>query len=503
MNDPRNIQIRLPFKVGVVHLVGIGGIGMSGIASVMHNLGYEVRGSDIAEGPNVQALRDKGIEVMVGHHPENVIGAEAVVVSTAIKQDNPEVRAARARHIPVVKRADMLAELMRLKWTVSIAGAHGKTTTTTMVAALLDEAGLDPTVINGGVINAYGANARIGEGDWMVVEADESDGSFLRLPTTVAVVTNIDPEHLDYWGDFETLREAFDTFIENTPFYGFGVVCLDHPEVQALVGRVTDRKLITYGENPQADVRAENIVFEEGRARYDIVLRRNSLGSAQRATSGDGASSDSAKDAQSIRIKDVSLPMPGVHNVLNSLAAAIVALELGADEAAIKNGFARFAGVKRRFSKVGEWNGATIIDDYGHHPVEIAAALRAARQVASGKIIAVVQPHRYSRLQSLFDEFCACLNDAQTVFITDVYAAGETPIAGFDRDGYVAGVASHGHKDVRALASLEALPEALKDEIGPGDYVVLLGAGDITKHANRLPDMLSGLSQSAAQKGTS
>ncbi len=478
MNDPRKIQIRLPFEVGVVHLVGIGGIGMSGIASVMHNLGYKVRGSDIAEGPNVQALRDKGIDVMIGHNPDNVIGAEAVVVSTAIKKDNPEVRAARARHIPVVKRADMLAELMRLKWTVSIAGAHGKTTTTTMVAALLDEAGLDPTVINGGVINAYGANARVGEGDWMVVEADESDGSFLRLPTTVAVVTNIDPEHLDYWGDFESLRRAFDNFIENTPFYGFGVVCLDHPEVQALVGRVTDRKLITYGENPQADVRAENIVFEDGLARYDIILRRNG--------------------SERTRIKGVTLPMPGVHNVLNSLAAAIVALELGADEAAIKNGFARFAGVKRRFSKVGAWNGATIIDDYGHHPVEIAAALRAARQVASGKIIAVVQPHRYSRLQSLFDDFCACLNDAETVFIADVYAAGETPIAGFDRDGYVAGAASHGHKDVRALENLDALPSALAGEIGPGDYVVLLGAGDITKHANRLPEALAALNSGKA-----
>ncbi len=470
MSETRKIKINLPFGAGVVHFVGIGGIGMSGIASVMHNLGYEVRGSDVADGPNVQTLRDKGIAVSIGHDPENVKGAEAVIVSTAIRSDNPEVRAARARHIPVVKRADMLAELMRLKWTVSVAGTHGKTTTTTMVAALLDEAGLDPTVINGGVINAYGANARLGEGDWMVVEADESDGAFLRLPTTVAVVSNIDPEHLDHWGDFETLREAFDAFIENTPFYGFGVVCLDHPEVQALVGRVTDRKLITYGSNPQADVRAENITYEEGLAKYDIVFRE--------------------RGAEQSRIADVRLPMPGIHNVLNSLAAAIVAKKLGASDKAIRDGFAKFEGVKRRFTKVGEWNGATLIDDYGHHPVEIAAVLRAARSVAKGKIIAVVQPHRYSRLQSLFDEFCACLNEADIAYITDVYAAGEAPIDGVDRDSFVAGAESHGHKDVRALKSFDQLPALLAKDIEPGDYVVMLGAGDITKHAAALESAL-------------
>ena len=414
-------------------------------------------------GPNVQALRDKGIDVKIGHDPDNVKGAEAVIVSTAIRSNNPEVRAARARHIPVVKRADMLAELMRLKWTVSVAGTHGKTTTTTMVAALLDEAGLDPTVINGGVINAYGANARLGEGDWMVVEADESDGAFLRLPTTVAVVSNIDPEHLDHWGDFEALRAAFDAFIENTPFYGFGVVCLDHPEVQALVGRVTDRKLITYGSNPQADVRAENVTFEAGFAKYDIVFRE--------------------RGQEQSRIDGVELPMPGIHNVLNSLAAAIVARKLGASDEAVKKGFANFAGVKRRFTNVGTWNGATIIDDYAHHPVEISAVLRAARNVAGGKIIAVVQPHRYSRLESLFDEFCACLNEADMVLITDVYAAGEDPIDGVDRDSFVAGAANHGHKNVQALKSFDDLPNVLAQAIEPGDYVVMCGAGDITKHA--------------------
>lgn len=469
--EPQAIKTRLPFGVGPIHFVGIGGIGMSGIAEVMHNLGYEVRGSDIAEGANVQRLREKGIPIVVGHGADNVGGAEAVIISTAIRRDNPEVAAARAQHIPVVRRADMLAELMRLKWTVSIAGTHGKTTTTSMVAALLDEAGVDPTVINGGVINAYGANARLGEGDWMVVEADESDGTFIRLPTTVAVITNIDPEHLDHWGGFENLRDAFDTFIENTPFYGFGIVCLDHPEVQALVGRVTDRRLITYGVNPQADVRADNIRFEDDVSRYDIVFREHGevLG----------------------RINDIALPMPGVHNVLNSLPAAIVAKRLGASDEQIKSGFAKFAGVKRRFTVAGEWNGAKIIDDYGHHPAEISAVLRAARNIARGKIIAVVQPHRYTRVRDLFDEFCACLNEADVAVIADVYAAGESPIAGADRDALISGLESHGHRDARALESFAALPALIADVAEPGDYVICLGAGDITTYANALADNLA------------
>jgi UDP-N-acetylmuramate--alanine ligase len=467
----RKIKIRLPFGVGVVHFVGIGGIGMSGIAEVMHNLGYAVRGSDVSESANVARLRAKGVAVAIGHDPNNVAGADAVVVSTAVKPDNPEILAARARHIPVVRRADMLAELMRLKWTISVAGTHGKTTTTTMVAALLEEAGLDPTVINGGVVNAYGTNMRLGEGDWMVVEADESDGAFLRLPTTVAIVTNIDPEHLDHWGGFENLRRAFDQFIENTPFYGFGVVCLDHPEVQALVGRVTDRRLITYGSNPQADVRAENVTFEGGGARYDIVFRE--------------------RGEEARRLADVRLPMPGVHNVLNSLAAATVARKLGVSDAAIRSGFAKFSGVKRRFTKAGEWKGVTVIDDYGHHPVEIAAVLRAARNVASGKVIAVVQPHRFTRVRDLFDQFCACLNDADVAFVTDIYTAGEAPIDGVTRDALVAGAQAHGHKNVRALKSWDEFPSAVASVAEPGDYVVCLGAGDITKHANGLADALS------------
>ncbi|MBI1366749.1 MAG: UDP-N-acetylmuramate--L-alanine ligase [Alphaproteobacteria bacterium] len=465
--------MRLPFDVGVIHFVGIGGIGMSGIAEVMHNLGYEVRGSDVADGANVQRLREKGVEIVIGHKASNIEGADAVVVSTAVKRDNPEILAARAKHIPVVRRADMLAELMRLKWTISVAGTHGKTTTTTMIAALLDEAGLDPTVINGGVINAYGTNARIGEGDWMVVEADESDGAFLRLPTTVAVVTNIDPEHLEHWGGFEALREAFDEFIENAPFYGFGVVCLDHPEVQALVGRVTDRRLITYGLNPQADIRAENVSFESGAAHFDIIFRE--------------------RGKEMARLEGVTLPMPGVHNVLNALAAATVARRIGASDEAIRKAFAKFTGVKRRFTRAGEWKGVTIIDDYGHHPVEIAAVLRAARGVTNGKIIAVMQPHRFTRVRDLFDEFCACLNDADVAFIADIYTAGETPIEGVTRDALVAGAAAHGHRDVRALASFDDLPRLVAELAEPGDYVVCLGAGDITKYANNLAAALEKL----------
>lgn len=470
MVESKKIKIRLPFGVGVVHFVGIGGIGMSGIAEVMHNLGYQVRGSDVSDNANVKRLNAMGIETFIGHKPTNIEGAEAVVISTAIKGDNAEVLAARAKHIPVVRRADMLAELMRLKWTISIAGTHGKTTTTTMVAALLDEAKLDPTVINGGVINAYGTNARLGEGDWMVVEADESDGTFIRLPTTIGIITNIDPEHLDHWGGFDALRKAFDQFIENTPFYGFGIVCLDHPEVQALVGRVTDRQLITYGSNPQADVRAENISFDAGIAHYDIVFRDR----------GD----------ESSRIDNISLPMPGIHNVLNSLPAAIVARRLGASDASIRNGFGKFAGVKRRFTNVGEWKGVTIIDDYGHHPVEIAAVLHAARNATKGKVIAIVQPHRYTRLRDLFDEFSACNNDADIVLVADVFAAGEQPIKGYGRDELVKAIIGHGHKDARKVESWDDLPATIAEIAQSGDYVVYLGAGDITVHANELANKL-------------
>ncbi len=465
-NDPRKIKIRLPFGVGRVHFIGIGGIGMSGIAEVMHNLGYEVSGSDLSDSANVQRLKNKGIEIHIGHRRENIEGATAVITSTAIRADNREVAAARARHIPVVRRADMLAELMRLKWNICVAGTHGKTTTTSMVAVLLDACGQDPTVINGGVINAYGTNARLGEGDWMVVEADESDGSFIRLPTTVGVITNIDPEHLDHYGSFEKLRRSFDRFIENTPFYGFGVVCLDHPEVQSLVGRVTDRRLITYGLNPQADVRAENIEFGPFGSKFSILFRH--------------------RGALQSRIDDVMLKMPGEHNVQNALAAAIVARELGASDEQIRQGFANFDGVKRRFTKVAEIDGVTLIDDYGHHPVEIAAVLSAARKTCEGKIIAVVQPHRFSRLHDLFDDFCTCYNEADIALIADVYSAGEAPIEGADAASLVKGVARSGHRNVQHLQDWNSLPDQLRRLTSAGDMVVFLGAGDISLKAYAL-----------------
>ncbi|MEM6747580.1 MAG: UDP-N-acetylmuramate--L-alanine ligase [Pseudomonadota bacterium] len=462
--------MRLPFPTGRIHFVGIGGIGMSGIARVMLNLGYEVGGSDIVESDAVQHLRSRGVDVTIGHRAENVGDAAAVVISTAIGAANPEVAAARARHIPVVRRADMLAEIMRLKWNVCVAGTHGKTTTTSMIAALLDAGQMDPTVINGGVINAYGSNARPGEGDWMVVEADESDGTFVRLPTTVSVITNIDPEHLDHWGDFDELRAGFDQFVENTPFYGFGVVCLDHAEVQALVGRITDRRLITYGMNPQADVRAENVKSEGGVQHFDIHFRDR-----HRSLS---------------RIEGVRLPMPGTHNLQNAMAAAIVARELGVTDDQILKGFESFGGVKRRFTETGVWNGVRIIDDYGHHPVEIAATLRAARGVTEGRVIAVIQPHRYTRLANLFDSFCACANEADMVLITPVYEAGETPIEGANAEALAQGMTRNGHRNVRVLSGVEELPGLIAGEAKEGDLVLCLGAGDITKVAQALPAAL-------------
>lgn len=470
MVDANSLAIKLPFPVGVIHFVGIGGIGMSGIAEVMHNLGYQVQGSDIASGPNVDRLKSMGIPILIGHHADHIGEASAVVVSTAIKGDNPELAAARAAHVPVVRRADMLAELMRLKWNVCVAGTHGKTTTTSMIGTLLDAGGVDPTVINGGVINAYGSNARPGEGDWMVVEADESDGTFNRLPSTVGVVTNIDPEHLDHYGDFDAIRSAFDQFVESIPFYGFAAVCLDHPEVQALVGRISDRRLVTYGFNPQADVKAANVRFDRNGSHFDIVFRQ---GGEERR-----------------RLADISLPMPGNHNVLNALAAAIIATEIGVDDDAIRRGFKEFNGVKRRFSNVGEFNGTRIIDDYGHHPVEIAATLGAARALTSGKVIAVVQPHRYSRLESLFDEFCACFNDADLVIVGPVFAAGEQPIAGFDQKALAAGIGRHGHRGVLAINAWTDLPDTILETIEADDVVVCLGAGDITRYAGTLAEDL-------------
>jgi len=466
----------LPLSIGTIHFVGIGGIGMSGIAEVMHNLGYKVQGSDIAENANVKRLRGLGLEIHIGHAAENLGESRAVVISSAVKADNPEVVAARARLIPVVRRAEMLAELMRLKYAISIGGTHGKTTTTSMIAAMLDAAGYDPTVINGGIINAYGTNARLGTGEWAVVEADESDGTFMKLPSTIAVVTNIDPEHLDFYGTFDKVRDAFRIFVENIPFYGFAALCLDHPEVQALIPRVPDRKIVTYGMNPQADVRAINISIAPGGAVFDIVITDRASGASR-------------------TIEGIKLPMYGQHNVQNSLAAVVVATQLGFSDEVIRTALGTFSGVKRRFTKTGEAGGVTFIDDYGHHPVEIAAVLRAARSATHGNVIAVVQPHRYSRLQSLFEDFCSCFNDADTVIVADVYAAGEQPIEGINRDALVTGLQERGHRKVLALSSPEALPGLIKKVTKSGDLVVCLGAGNITAWAHALPTQLGGAAE--------
>jgi UDP-N-acetylmuramate--alanine ligase len=467
--------MKMPPKLGPIHFIGIGGIGMSGIAEVMHNLGYTVQGSDASDNYNVRRLAEKGIRTFVGHEAKNVDAAEVVVVSTAIKRDNPELAAARERRLPVVRRAEMLAELMRFKSCVAVAGTHGKTTTTSLVATLLDAGGLDPTVINGGIINAYGTNARMGTGDWMVVEADESDGTFLKLPADVAVVTNIDPEHLDHFGSFDAIKDAFRSLIDNIPFYGFAVMCIDHPTVQDLVGRIEDRRVITYGENPQADVRLIDVDSKGGQNRFQVLIRDRRPGIR-------------------IELSDLVLPMPGTHNALNATAAIAVAHELGVSPENIRKALAGFGGVKRRFTRTGEWNGATIFDDYGHHPVEIKAVLKAARASTDGNVIAVVQPHRYSRLNSLFDEFCTCFNDADTVIVAPVYAAGELPIPGADRDGLVAGLKSRGHRNAMALERSEDLAGLIRGQAKPGDYVICLGAGNITQWAYALPGELAALS---------
>jgi len=462
----------LPFDIGPIHFVGIGGIGMSGIAEVMHNLGYRVQGSDIAEGGNVKRLRALGIEVAVGHAAENLGEAQVVVISSAVGAENPEVRAAREKLLPVVRRAEMLAELMRLKWCISVAGTHGKTTTTSMVAAVLDAAGMDPTVINGGIINAYGTNARIGAGDWMVVEADESDGTFIKLPAIMAVVTNIDPEHLSHYGSFDALRAGFQRFVENVPFYGRAILCLDHPEVQALIGRVPDRPITTYGFSPQADVRALDVDYREGAAHFAVEIADRASGTSR-------------------RIDGLSLPMPGRYNVSNALAAIAAADVLKLSDDAIRRAFANFEGVSRRFTRVGNVGGVTIIDDYAHHPVEIASVLSAARQAFAGRVVAVVQPHRYTRLQSLFEGFCTCFNDADTVIVTDVYAAGEEPIEGADRRALADGLRQRGHRHVMEIPGEAELADAVAEVAGEGDVVVCMGAGSITNWARALPERLA------------
>ncbi|WP_435169568.1 UDP-N-acetylmuramate--L-alanine ligase [Falsirhodobacter sp. 1013] len=462
-----NAATKLPGELGPIHFVGIGGIGMSGIAEVLMTLGYSVQGSDAKASKITERLVGLGATFFEGQRAENIGEAAVVVISSAIKKGNPELEEARRRQLPVVRRAEMLAELMRLRSNIAVAGTHGKTTTTTMVATLLDKGGFDPTVINGGVIHAYGSNARAGAGEWMVVEADESDGSFNRLPATIAIVTNIDPEHMEHWGSFDALRKGFHDFVSNVPFYGLAVCCTDHPEVQALVGRVTDRRIVTFGFNAQADIRAINLRYENGIAHFDVALQ-----------------------AEGTVIEGCTLPMPGDHNVSNALAAVAVARHLGMKRAEIREALAAFGGVNRRFTKVGEVGGVTIIDDYGHHPVEITAVLKAARQATKGRVIAVHQPHRYSRLHSLFEDFCTCFNEADVVAIADIYAAGEEPIEGAGRDDLVAGLIAHGHRHARAILSEDDLERLVREQARPGDMVVCLGAGTISAWANALPGRL-------------
>jgi UDP-N-acetylmuramate--alanine ligase len=460
-----------------VHFIGIGGIGMSGIAEIMLRIGYQVQGSDAKASANTERLEKLGAKIFVGHDPAHVEGAYAVVYSTAVKADNPEMVAARERRLPLVRRAEMLAELMRLQFSVAVGGTHGKTTTTSMVACLLDAGGLDPTVVNGGIINAYGTNAKVGAGDWIVVEADESDGTFLKLRSTVAVVTNIDPEHLDHYGDFEAVKKAFRDFVENIPFYGFAAVCTDHPEVQAMAARVENRRLVAYGVNPQAEVRAENIQMGPDGACFDVIV--------------------DPLEGETIRYDALRLPMAGHHNVLNALAAIAVARELGVSADDLRKGLASFGGVRRRFTTTGVADGIRVVDDYGHHPVEIASVLKAARAVTSGRVVAVVQPHRYSRLRDLFDDFCSCFNDADTVIVADVYPAGEAPLPGVDRNALVEGLRRYGHRRVLPLDSSQELAGLVRQEARAGDVVVLLGAGDITNWSYALPGELQALGQAA------
>ncbi|MCH2075283.1 MAG: UDP-N-acetylmuramate--L-alanine ligase [Rhodobacteraceae bacterium] len=462
-----NSATKLPGDVGPIHFVGIGGIGMSGIAEVLLNLGYCVQGSDLKSSKITDRLAANGALIFEGQKAENLENAEVVVISSAIKPGNPELDEARRRGLPVVRRAEMLAELMRMKSNIAVAGTHGKTTTTTMVATLLAHGEFDPTVVNGGIIHAFGSNARTGQGEWMVVEADESDGTFNRLPATIAIVTNIDAEHMEHWGDFDTLRQGFLDFVSNIPFYGLAVCCIDHPEVQSLVGKITDRRVLTYGFNAQADVRAVNLHYKNGEAFFDVVLQ-----------------------AEGVVLEGLTLPMPGDHNVSNALSAIAVARHLGMKQDEIRTALQNFKGVNRRFTKVGEVGGVTIIDDYGHHPVEIAAVLNAARQATEGRIIAVHQPHRYTRLSSLFEDFCTCFNDADVVAIAEVFAAGEDPVPGASRDDLVAGLIRSGHRHARAIESEADLVRLVKEQAKEGDMVVCLGAGTISAWANNLPENL-------------
>ncbi len=464
-----------PEATGLFHIVGIGGIGMSAIAEVMHTRGYRVQGSDLKDGANLARLRGHGITCLIGHDPGNIKDAAYLVISSAVKPGNPEFEAANERGIPIIRRAEMLAELMRPCTTVSVTGTHGKTTTTSLIADILHGANLDPTVITGGIINAWGTNARIGKGEWMVVEADESDGTFLKLPTQIGVVTNIDPEHMDFWESEETLYQAFQQFIDAIPFYGLAVGCIDHPIVRELLatlgGAANGRRTLTYGVARDADIKLSNVRPKHNSITFDVSLGPAVAGGPRKLT-------------------DLMLPALGHYNALNALGALAVATEAGVSDDMIRSTLAAFSGVKRRFTRAGEWQGVAVYDDYAHHPVEIAAVLRGARMAGNGRIIAVMQPHRYTRLQALFNEFSACLDDADIVVVTPVYSAGEAPIPGIDRDELASGLRRHGHPHVLTVDDEESLIATVATIAKAGDLVVGLGAGTITDWINALPARL-------------
>jgi len=468
--------MQMPRDIGPFHIIGIGGIGMSAIAEILVAKGYTVQGSDQKESANVKRLRAKGIRVFVGHGAENLIGARYVVISTAVKATNPELAAARQKNLPIIRRAEMLAELMRLYSTVSVTGTHGKTTTTSLLSHIFAEAGLEPTVITGGIINSWGSNARLGQGKWMIVEADESDGTFTRLPTEIGIVTNIDPEHLDYFGSVEAMHREYEAFLKNIPFFGLAVVCIDHPVVRDMIGRLglrnDGRRLLTYGTSRDADFVLENVRVDGAMTRFDATLSASVKGGSR-------------------QLENWSVPIPGHHNALNALAAIAVSTEAGIDDARIRAAMAQFSGVKRRFQLTGEWNGISIYDDYGHHPAEISAVLSAARKGARGRVLAIVEPHRYTRVRDLFQDFSRCFSDADSVIVAPLYTAGEPPIDGIDSHALARGIRDTGHRSVQSVAAPGDLVPLVKSSCQPGDTVVFLGAGNSTEWAHALPDWLA------------
>ena len=463
-----SVKTKLPVGLRAIHFIGIGGIGMSGIAEVLLSLGYNIQGSDTKTTEITQRLSRIGAKVFIGHDTTNLEGAEVIVISSAIKSNNIELKEAYIRSLPVVSRAEMLAELMRLKSNIAVSGTHGKTTTTTMISAVLDKGGLDPTVINGGIIHAYGSNARMGQGEWMVVEADESDGTFTRLPATIAVVTNIDPEHLDHWGNFENLKEGFLSFITNIPFYGVVICCIDNPEVRNLVIKIKNKRVISYGFHKDADIRAVKLNYEQGNSTFDIIFKN-----------------------KEILVQGFKLPMPGDHNISNSLAAVAVAHHLSMPIETVKEAIEGFKGVNRRFTELGTFNGIKIIDDYVHHPVEISAVLQAARQITVGKVIAIHQPHRYTRMRDLFESFCTCFENADHILITEIFSAGEEAIDGISQGSLVCRIIDQGHKNVHSIVGFNDCKDLIISIAQEGDVIIFLGAGSISSWAKNLSVMLS------------